>query len=73
MGCTPLHRAASTGKSDLCEFLIEEGAEVESVDKAGETPLMTAVICENQKVSTADFLPYDFLSMLVQLSSKFNC
>lgn len=55
MGCTPLHRAASTGKSDLCEFLIEEGAEVESVDKAGETPLMTAVICENQKVSTADF------------------
>ena len=51
VGCTPLHRAASTGKSELCELLIEEGADVDAVDKAGQTPLMNAVICENKEVA----------------------
>ncbi|CAL5321672.1 unnamed protein product [Camellia sinensis] len=46
----PLHRAASTGNSELCELLIEEGAEVDAIDKAGQTPLMSAVICENKEV-----------------------
>lgn len=50
VGCTPLHRAASTGKSELCELLIEEGAEVDAVDRAGQTPLMNAVICYNKEV-----------------------
>lgn len=50
VGCTPLHRAASTGKSDVCELLIEEGAEVDAVDRSGQTPLMNAVICENKEV-----------------------
>lgn len=50
-GCTALHRGASTGNSELCEFLIEEGAEVDSTDRSGQTPLMTAVICENKEVS----------------------
>jgi ankyrin repeat protein len=50
VGCTPLHRAASTGNSELCEFLIEEGAEVDAVDKAGQTCLMNAVICHNKEV-----------------------
>ncbi|CAL5409329.1 unnamed protein product [Camellia sinensis] len=45
----PLHRAASTGNSELCELLIEEGAEVDAIDKAGQTPLMSAVICENKE------------------------
>lgn len=49
-GCTPLHRAASTGNAELCEFLIEEGAEVDAVDRTGQTPLMHAVVCENQGV-----------------------
>jgi hypothetical protein len=49
-GCTPLHRAASTGNGELCEFLIEEGAEVDAVDRTGQTPLMHAVICENRGV-----------------------
>lgn len=35
----------------MCELLIEEGAEVDAVDKAGETPLMNAVICENKEVN----------------------
>ncbi|CAL5334938.1 unnamed protein product [Camellia sinensis] len=45
----PLHRAASTGNSELCELLMEEGAEVDAIDKAGQTPLMSAEICENKE------------------------
>ncbi|XP_028061732.1 poly [ADP-ribose] polymerase tankyrase-like isoform X2 [Camellia sinensis] len=45
----PLHRAASTGNSELCELLIEEGAEVDAIDKAGQTPLISVVICENKE------------------------
>jgi len=45
-----LHRAASTGNSELCELLIEEGADVDAVDRAGQTPLMSAVICYNKGV-----------------------
>lgn len=56
VGCSPLHRAASMGKPEMFELLIEEGAEVDSVDKAGQTPLMTAVICQNKEVSTAKIL-----------------
>lgn len=51
IGCTPLHRAASTGNSAMCELLIEEGAEVDAIDKAGQTPLMNAVICQNKEVN----------------------
>ena len=49
-GCTPLHRAASTGNIVLCEFLIEEGAEIDESDRAGQTPLMTAVVCDDKDV-----------------------
>ncbi|WVZ09854.1 hypothetical protein V8G54_014384 [Vigna mungo] len=51
IGSTPLHRAASTGKSDMCELLIEEGAEVDIADRIGQTPLMNAVICHNKEVA----------------------
>ncbi|EXB65070.1 26S proteasome non-ATPase regulatory subunit 10 [Morus notabilis] len=44
-------KASSTGNSELCELLIEEGADVDAVDKAGQTPLMNAVICYNKEVS----------------------
>lgn len=71
MGCTPLHRAASTGNSELCELLIEEGADVDAVDKAGQTPLMSAVICHNKEVVFVKVLRkemliacYIFLSLL---------
>lgn len=56
VGCTPLHRAASTGNSEVCEFLIEEGAEVDCVDKAGQTPLMNTVICHNKEVELLEAL-----------------
>ncbi|KAL9265159.1 Ankyrin repeat domain-containing protein [Drosera capensis] len=45
------HRAASTRHSELCELLIEEGAEADAVDKAGQTPLMNAVICQHKEVA----------------------
>lgn len=54
VGSTPLHRAASMGNSQMCELLIEEGAEVDPVDKAGQTPLMVAVICYNREVCLLD-------------------
>nr|GEV60550.1 26S proteasome non-ATPase regulatory subunit 10 [Tanacetum cinerariifolium] len=49
VGCTPLNCAASIGKSELCELLIEEGADIDDVDRAGQTPLMNAVICYNKE------------------------
>lgn len=51
VGCTPLHRAASVGNSEMCELLIEEGAEIDAADRTGQTPLMNAVICENRQVN----------------------
>lgn len=56
VGCTALHRGASTGNSALCELLIEEGAEVDATDKAGQTPLMNAVICHNKEVISVKFI-----------------
>lgn len=50
VGCTPLHRAASTGNREMCELLIEEGADVDAVDRGDQTPLMHAVICHNKEV-----------------------
>ncbi|KAM7464468.1 hypothetical protein LguiA_032589 [Lonicera macranthoides] len=44
-------KASSTGSSAMCELLIEEGAEVDAVDRAGQTPLMSAVICDNKEVA----------------------
>jgi hypothetical protein len=49
-GCIPLHGAASTGNGELCEFLIEEGAEVLMLLTGLDRPLMHAVICENKGV-----------------------
>lgn len=51
IGCTPLHRAANIGNSELCELLIEEGAEIDAIDGTGQTPLMNAVICQNKQVN----------------------
>ncbi|KAK1379522.1 hypothetical protein POM88_026266 [Heracleum sosnowskyi] len=49
VGCNPLQRAASTGKTELCKFLIEEGEEDDAVDRGGQTASMTAVISDNRE------------------------
>ena len=46
----------------MCELLIEEGAEVDAVDRAGQTPLMSAVICDNKEVN--------FASKCLQINAK---
>jgi 26S proteasome non-ATPase regulatory subunit 10 len=51
-----LHRAASAANVELCELLAKEGAEVDAVDKAGQTPLMIAVGCENRQACFPDFI-----------------
>lgn len=63
-----MHRAASTGNSELCELLIEEGAEIDEVDKAGETPLMTAVVCGNKEVILQKLFPSTWMKILLLLN-----
>ena len=36
----------------MCQLLIEEGADIDAIDRAGQTPLMSAVICYNKEVDT---------------------
>lgn len=40
---TPLHFAASRGNFELCEFLIEKKAKINSKDKFKRSPLVMAV------------------------------
>jgi ankyrin repeat protein len=41
-GYTPLHIAANAGKSDIVDYLLSQGAEVDATGFWGETPLMLA-------------------------------
>lgn len=66
-----MHRAASTGKSEMCELLIEEGAEVDPVDKAGQTPLMAAVICYNKEVCNSEVV-MQFALFCTELEARYN-
>nr|PNR52933.1 hypothetical protein PHYPA_009308 [Physcomitrium patens] len=51
VGCTPLHRAASAGHVEMCEALLEAGADIEATDRMLQTPLMHSVICDNRRVA----------------------
>ncbi len=42
MGWTPLHIAARTGRPEIAEYLISQGADVNARDVDGETPLHKA-------------------------------
>ena len=44
-GLMPLHQAAVTGQSAMCELLLERGAQVDSVDEDNNTPLHYAAAC----------------------------
>lgn len=41
MGCTPLHWAAITNRVDFMRMLLDHGAEVDSRDHEGRTPLFS--------------------------------
>lgn len=44
-GLLPLHQAAVTGQSAMCELLLERGAQVDSLDDDQNTPLHYAAAC----------------------------
>jgi ankyrin repeat protein len=46
-GDTPLHRAASKGRSEFCDLLISAGADVMPLNKSGATPLHKAALAEH--------------------------
>ena len=52
--CTPLHYAAWSGVSgDLCQYLVQQGANIESKNEDGFTPLILSVRCGNYDTSKA--------------------
>ena len=51
---SPLHIASSYGYLDIVKLLVENKANIDSVDEKGNTPLMCA--CENKHEETALFL-----------------
>ncbi|CAK4028097.1 hypothetical protein AC578_3584 [Lecanosticta acicola] len=44
-GLTPLHQAAVTGQSAMCELLLERGAQTDCLDDEKNTPLHHAAAC----------------------------
>jgi len=49
-GSTPLHAAASLGKVEMCQYLIQQGADIEALDVCGFTPLHQAATEGNIEV-----------------------
>eukprot|EP00754_Rhynchopus_humris_P000624 Rhum_TRINITY_DN10383_c1_g2::Rhum_TRINITY_DN10383_c1_g2_i1::g.38244::m.38244/K20032/ZDHHC13_17, HIP14; palmitoyltransferase ZDHHC13/17 len=43
MGVTPLHQAAYHGKKRICQFLVDQGANVNAMNSTMNTPIMWAV------------------------------
>jgi len=51
-GATPLYNAASLGREDVVQVLLDRGADVNLTNKAGATPLHAAVVNGYTAVST---------------------
>lgn len=48
--CAPLAMAASMGRTDVCQMLLEHGASVNEVDAQGQTVLMSAASKNNREI-----------------------
>ncbi|KAI0523222.1 hypothetical protein KFK09_005616 [Dendrobium nobile] len=51
-GRSALHIAASRGHEDIALFLIQEGVDVNAIDKYGSTPLLEAIKCKHDLMVT---------------------
>ena len=47
-GMTALHFAADRGYNEIVEFLVQNGASINTIDSSGQTALMYAASCENK-------------------------
>lgn len=45
---TALHFAADRGYNEIVEFLVQNGASINTIDSSGQTALMYAASCENK-------------------------
>lgn len=52
--CTPLHAAAAEGHQEICDMLVQAGANLDMFDEDQRTPLMAA--CENNHLDTVKYL-----------------
>jgi uncharacterized protein len=52
-GCTLLMKACNTGKTQVAEFLIDQGLSVQAIDGMQYTPLHHAAVCPAATVHTA--------------------
>jgi len=50
-GNTPLHIAATNGYYEICELLIEKGADIEAVNSSDYTPLCNAINYKNVEIA----------------------
>ena len=46
-GMSPLHYAADRGLIEVCQLLIDNGAEIDALDLEGQSPLDFAIVCEH--------------------------
>merc|ERR1719229_237229 len=80
-GTVCLHHAASNDESEMCEFLIAKGCDVNSRDKLGRTPLMDAaeigsikviqvLIANDAEVNALDNEKHSALSYCIDFISK---
>ena len=52
MGQTFLHAAACAGNNDLVTWLLHKGADIESTDGQGWTPLLGAISSQHEETAT---------------------
>ncbi|GLJ12293.1 hypothetical protein SUGI_0188180 [Cryptomeria japonica] len=70
-GRTALHLAASKGYEEITLFLIQAGADVNSIDKFGNTPLLEAVKGGHDRV--ASLLAENKASLILEDAGNFLC